>query len=88
MPYRSGATRLQRDFSDLVVHGRGTKFFGIDEHDARQAVELRARYNLSLADAFQVACALRAGCAAILTNDDGMRRMRELQVIVPDDLEP
>jgi predicted nucleic acid-binding protein len=86
-PYRLGATKLQEDFFDLVVHGRGTRFVGIDEHDASEAARLRARYNLGLADALQVACALRAGCNAILTNDDGMRRVTELRVIVVDDLE-
>ncbi|MFA0754466.1 MAG: hypothetical protein IMHGJWDQ_002253 [Candidatus Fervidibacter sp.] len=31
------------------------------------AASLRARYNLSLTDAFQVAVALKAGCDAVLS---------------------
>jgi predicted nucleic acid-binding protein len=52
-----------------------------------RAAELRARYNLTLTDAFQVACALDAGCEAFLTNDFGLKRVTEIQVIVLDALD-
>jgi predicted nucleic acid-binding protein len=52
-----------------------------------RAAELRARYNLTLTDAFQVACALDADCEAFLTNDFGLKRVTEIQIIVLDALE-
>jgi predicted nucleic acid-binding protein len=54
---------------------------------ANSAAELRARFNLSLTDAYQIAAALGAGCDAFLTNDAGLKRVREITILVLDDLE-
>jgi predicted nucleic acid-binding protein len=86
-PYRLGLVQLQRDFFDLIVHGRNTVFVPIDHDRARYAAELRARYNLTLPDALQIATALRTGCEAFLTNDNGLKRVTELRVLVLDELE-
>jgi predicted nucleic acid-binding protein len=48
---------------------------------------LRAKYNLSLTDAFQVSNALFANCEAILTNDQMLRRVSEIRILILDDLE-
>ena len=86
-PYRSGFTELQQDFSDLIVHGRNTIFPPRDHQPGHQAAELRARYNLTLPDALQVAVALLAGCEALLTNDIDMQRVTEPRILLVDELE-
>jgi predicted nucleic acid-binding protein len=53
----------------------------------RRAAELRARYNLSLTDAFQIAVALQSGCDAFLTNDMTLKRVSELSVVVLEEME-
>jgi predicted nucleic acid-binding protein len=55
---------------------------------ADQAANLRARHNLTLADALQVAVALSSGCDAFLTNDAALKRVEGLNVIVLDEFEP
>ena len=72
----------------MIVLGRNTMFASIDHQSGRRAGELRAKYNLSLPDALQVAVALQTGCDALLTNDSGWRRVTEARVLVVDDLEP
>jgi predicted nucleic acid-binding protein len=62
-------------------------FVPIDHDVARQAAELRAVYNITLADALQIAVALHAGCEALLTNDGALERVKELRVLVIDKLE-
>lgn len=57
----------------------------IDLNLALQAAQIRARYNLQLPDAFQIAFALAAGCEAFLTNDVIFKRIKELQVLVLND---
>ncbi len=54
---------------------------------AEQAADLRARYGLRTPDALQVATALAAGCAALLTNDARLQRVTELRVLVLDEIE-
>lgn len=86
-PLRWGQAQLQQDFIDIVVHGNNTVFVAIDEALGRRAAEVRAKYNLSLPDAIQVAVALHTGCEAILTNDVDLRRVAELHVVLVDKLE-
>ncbi len=86
-PYRRGLVQLQREFVNLIVEGHNTVFAVIDRDCARQAAELRARYNLLLPDALQVATALRQGCDALLTNDVALRRVSELTVLLVSELE-
>ena len=87
MPYRLGLAKLQQDFMDLIVYGQSTIFASIDEDVARQAAELRATYNITLADALQIAVALHMGCEAFLTNDGALERVKELRVLVVEKLE-
>jgi len=85
-PYRLGQVGLVREFTDLIIHGSSTDFIAIDQETAAAAANLRARYNVSLPDAFQIAIALAADCDALLTNDAALKRVTELDVIVLDDL--
>jgi predicted nucleic acid-binding protein len=88
VPCQLGDVSAQQNFADLIVRGQGVVFTVIDEGIARQAAALRARYNLSLTDAFQLATALVAGCDGLLTNDATLKRVQEIVVIVVDELQP
>ncbi len=88
VPCRLGLTPLQQDFTDLICQGAHTEFVCIDPAIAQTAAALRAKYNLSLTDALQVASALAANCQAILTNDAGFRRVTELPILLVTDLTP
>jgi predicted nucleic acid-binding protein len=84
---RQGLPQAQQDFMDLIVSGANVTFLTPNAAVAQRAADLRARYNLGLLDAFQVAVALAAGCNAFLTNDRMLLRVQELPILVLDDLE-
>jgi predicted nucleic acid-binding protein len=86
-PIRLGLTQVQQNFADLIVSGANVTFIPLDAAVARRAAELRVNYNLTLADALQVAAALAAGCDALLTNDLSLKRVREIPVLVLSELE-
>jgi predicted nucleic acid-binding protein len=88
VPIRTGNAGLQKDFSDLIVEGNGVTFWFIDDAISHLAAELRARYNLTLPDAFQIAVAIASGCDAFLTNDQTLKRVTEISILVLDELEP
>jgi len=77
---------LARKFRDVITAGINTRYVGVDAV-AEQAAELRARYNLKLADSFQIAAAIAAGCDAFLTNDAALKRVSEITILVLDELE-
>jgi len=87
LPYRMERSALVKVFSELIVNGCNTVFMDIDQETATAAARLRAEHNLSLADSFQLAIALNAGCDAFLTNDIALKRIAGLDVIVLEDME-
>jgi len=87
-PYSLGQTQLQQYFIDVIVNGNNTIFVPIDNPNiALEAAQIRAKYNLQLPDAFQIAVALAAECEAFLTNDAVFRRVTELSILLLDELE-
>ena len=87
-PYSLGQIEFQRYFIDLLTNSTNIEFVPIaSQYLAIQAAQIRARYNLQLPDAFQIAVALTANCEAILTNDVTLRRVTELRVLVLDELD-
>ncbi|MDF5728726.1 MAG: type II toxin-antitoxin system VapC family toxin [Rhizonema sp. PD38] len=87
LPYRLGQTQLQQNFITLMLGSDHMVFHPIPVPSiAIEAALLRARYNLQLPDAFQVAVALAAKCEVFLTNDITFRRVTEMRVLVLEDL--
>ncbi|MEB3151312.1 MAG: PIN domain-containing protein [Sphaerospermopsis sp.] len=84
-PYRLGLTELQQDFSDLIVSGVNVEFVQIDELIAKQASQLRAKYNLALLDSLQISVAIFSQCDIFLTNDIQLKRVTELMILVLSD---
>ena len=84
-PYRLGLTELQQDFIDLIVSGINVEFIQIDELIAKQASQLRARYNLALLDSLQISVAIVSQCDIFLTNDIQLKRVKELTILVLSD---
>jgi len=48
---------------------------------AKQAAELRARYKILLPDALQLAACLQNHAQAFLTNDNKLKRVKDLLII-------
>jgi predicted nucleic acid-binding protein len=85
-PYRLKQTELQQEFIELMTENDNIEFVGlINETIAIEAAQIRARYNLQLPDALQIAVALNAECEAFLTNDLTFKRITELRVVVLND---
>jgi predicted nucleic acid-binding protein len=85
-PYRRGNMALAQKFRNVITAGMNTRYVGVDVV-AERAAEVRARYNLKLADSFQIAAAIAAGCDAFLTNDSALKRVSGITILVLDELE-
>lgn len=82
IPYKLDKPEVAQIFTDLLVNSPNVLFYPVDETTAEKAAELRARYNLTLIDAFQVSIAIQAGCDAFLTNDIELKRVADIPVLV------
>lgn len=85
LPYRKNYVDVARRFMERIVNARNTTYVLPTPGIACKAAELRAHYNLSLDDAFQIAISMASGCDAFLTNDRDLRRVAELDVILLDE---
>ena len=83
---RKGSSDLKDRYVNLLTASHHFSLTPIDAAQAAIAADLRARYNLRIPDAFQVAAAISSRCDALLTNDSILRRIKELPVFVLDDL--
>jgi predicted nucleic acid-binding protein len=87
LPYKQDNRDVAQVFTDLLVNSESVLFHPIDEFTADKAADLRARYNLTLTDAFQFAVAIQANCDSFLTNDIALKRVTDIPVIVFSEIE-
>jgi predicted nucleic acid-binding protein len=87
LPKRLANKQLEEEYRILLTQSRNFSIVIIDPIVAEQAAEMRAKYNLRTPDALQLASAVSAGCQAFLTNDANLKRVRELRIVVLEDLE-
>jgi predicted nucleic acid-binding protein len=84
-PLQLGRHDAADEYELLLVSFPNLAVVELDRDCARRAAELRATYRLRPADSLQVAACLRHGATALLTNDKGLRRIQELDVVILDD---
>lgn len=86
-PLKKGRTDLVQAYRDILVHGQNFNVIPVSQTIAEHAADLRARYNLRTPDALHIATAIDSACDVLLTNDNGLKRVTELRILVLDELE-
>ncbi len=85
-PLQRGLVNVADDYHVLIATYPNLTVHPIDQLSARVAASFRAAYRLTAADALQVATCLHHGATAFVTNDHRLRRIKELEVILLDEL--
>jgi predicted nucleic acid-binding protein len=80
-PLRAGNELLTAQYREALTRSPGWQVMPVDVDVAVEAARIRAAYRLRLPDAIQVATAVRAGAAALVTHDRALRRVRGLRVV-------
>lgn len=83
-PLRAGNELLTAQYREALTRSPGWQVMPVDGDVAVQAARVRTAYRLRLPDAIQVATAIRAGAAALVTHDRALRRVRGLRVVGPE----
>ena len=86
-PISIGDTRLQEEYRDLLLRSAHFQTLSISPAIAERAAALRSQFRLRMPDALQIAAATDSGCQAFLTNDAGLRRVADIQVLLLDELQ-
>jgi predicted nucleic acid-binding protein len=86
-PLQMGDSTLAEQYRDILLNNPSLTVLPVDSMIAERAARLRADYRLRTPDALQIAAALEYGCEAFLCNDNNMRRVTDLRVLLLDELE-
>jgi len=87
LPTRLGKTELVKDYKAILFNSQQFQLISVSLQTAVRATDLRAKYNLRTPDAIHMATALELGCELFLTNDNGLKRVSEIQVLILDEVE-
>ena len=79
LPWRMGHENVSREYEAILVNFPNLSIVDIDRNVVRLAAKLRADYNVTPADALQVAASLQSGAKVFLTND---KRLSGLQTVI------
>ena len=79
---RAGDERLALQYSALFRHFPHLTTVDVDRAVVERASDLRARYGVSMPDAIHLGAALVWGARAFVTNDAGLKRVGELEILL------
>jgi len=85
-PYRAQQEELAQKIFALISTYPKLEWVPLTMNLADRASELRARYRLSTPDAIQLATAIGHKATRFYGNDRGVRRVKEIECIIVDDL--
>jgi predicted nucleic acid-binding protein len=81
-PLAKGAQELASRYEQYLQGGPSLTLRSLDPDLAPRAAQLRARYQIRTPDAIQIAAAIEFGARLFLTNDDRVRKVTEIEVVV------
>lgn len=85
-PWRINRGDIARQYEALLINFPNLKLVDVSREVARQAAQLRAKYNLRPADALQVGTAIISGATLWVSNDKALKRLEPaIEVIVLED---
>ena len=84
-PLRDGDTEIELQYRELFA-SNAVRLLDASYQVFEDAASIRAETGLKTPDAFHAATAIRAECTLFITNDNDFRRVRDLPVVVLDDL--
>lgn len=81
-PKKEGLTKAVSDYRDLLLTFQNLKFIPVDLRVTDLASTLRAKYSIRTPDAIQIATAIVEGAAAFITNDDQLKKVNEIEIVL------
>lgn len=84
-PLRNGRSELVAEYHNALTKTHYLSLIDLSLPVVTLAAELRAQYNLRTPDALQVAACISQQADVFVTNDNGLRRVKEIEVLLLDD---
>jgi len=90
-PIENGVQEIAARYKDFMLSSDFLRLFPLDDVVAEQAAWLRAKYHgngfkLRTPDAIQIATGIVNGADVFITNDSKLKQVKEIKVVVLDEL--
>ncbi len=77
---------LAEKYETLLTNSDNLILTDIDKNVAVESARLRAKYNIKTPDAIQLTTGIINGAKAFVTNDDNLKKVKEIKIVILDDL--
>lgn len=84
-PKKGNYPDLVEEYKFLFRTFPNLKVVNVDEEVVNHASTLRAKYNIKIPDAIQIATAISNNAEVYLTNDGSVKKVNEIETIILDD---
>lgn len=85
-PFEAGDEKLASKFANFLKHGKNLSLIEISTSIAERAGILRGRYpDIKALDAIQISAAIDVGADIFVTNDQKLKQISEIKVLVLKD---
>ena len=84
-PLRKSNKQLVEKYRQFLLNASNFTLYSIDPIIAEKAAELRAKYEIRMPDAMQLAVAIENVATLFITNDKDLKKVEEIEVLVLED---
>ena len=77
---------LMNEYEDLLTNSNNLILTDMDRYVAVESAKLRVKYKIKIPDAIQLVSGLVNGAKVFITNDSSLKKIKEIKVIVLDDI--
>jgi predicted nucleic acid-binding protein len=81
-PLKLKDKKLAEQYRLILTSFLNLQLLDIDQEIGSKAAELRAKYDLRSPDAIQVATAMVSRAATFMTNDEGLKVVKEIEIVL------
>ena len=85
LPFKTKNESLAEKYRDILLYAEGLTTFEIFHEVSELSAKLRAKYSIRTPDAIQIAVGIIYGADAFLTNDSGLKKVKDIRVVILED---
>ena len=85
LPFKTKNEPLAEKYRDILLYAEGLTTFEIFHEVSELSSKLRAKYSIRTPDAIQIAVGIIYGADAFLTNDSGLKKVKDIKVVILED---
>lgn len=82
LPFKTENESLAEEYRDILLHAEGLTTYEIVHEVSELSSKLRAKYAIRTPDAIQIATGIIYGADTFLTNDSGLKKVKDIRIVV------